>query len=75
MKKELTIKTKYKFGDLINPRLGNKELMIVSLQINKDKTYSYGCADENGDWKWFKEYEIKKSKPIKSVDGFKLKLK
>lgn len=72
--KEITVKTKYKPGELVTHRLGTDHMMIVSLQINIDKTYTYGCSDKEGNWKWFKEYEITRAKELK-IKGFTIKLK
>lgn len=69
----LTIKMKYRFGDIVTHKLGSEPMLVVSLQINKDRVYSYGCSDKDGNWKWFKEYELKKEKE-KKIKGFIVKL-
>ena len=60
MNKESNIELQYNFKDKITTILGTKEYIVMSLQINMDKEVTYGCADESGDWKWFRSYEIKK---------------
>lgn len=72
--REVVIKTKYKFGDRVTHKLNVEPMLVVSLQVNKDKVYTYGCSDKDGNWKWFKEYELKKDRE-KKIQGFVVKLK
>jgi hypothetical protein len=66
---------KYDFGDLVVPFIGDKIFRVVSIQVNMDKTVTYGCADDVGKWEWFKEYEIKAATKPKEIKGFILSKK
>jgi len=66
---------KYNFGDLVMPFIGDKIYRVVSIQVDMDKTVTYGCTDNEGKWEWFKGYEIKAATIQKGIKGFTLSKK
>lgn len=54
----MKIITKFNMGDYVKSTMREGKLRIVSIQINLDGTYSYGCQNKTDVWVWFKEFEL-----------------
>lgn len=72
---KIELHSEYKYGEQVQTILDDGvdpiKYMVVSLQINMDKSVVYGCTDMKGEWHWFKGYEIKRYQPDSNL-GFEI---
>lgn len=63
------IKLEYDFGQIIRHKLSGKSLIIRSVNIDSNSGVMYGCADKDGKFEYYEDFELEGDKETKII-GF-----